>query len=63
MSADSGAAAAAARALRDTPTLLPTFGEFTGGAPIARAAGDRVVAIGDGRLYEIPAPRPAVSAG
>lgn len=48
--------------IRDELTLLPAFGAFTGGAPIAREAGDRVVAIGAGRLYEIPAPRPAVSA-
>ncbi len=37
---------------------LPAFGEFTGGAPIARDAGDRVVAVADGRLIEIPAGEP-----
>jgi DNA ligase-associated metallophosphoesterase len=46
--------------IRDELTLLPAFGEFTGGATISRAPGDRVVAIGDGRLYEIPVP-PAVN--
>lgn len=34
---------------------LPAFGEFTGGAPIAREAGDRVLAVADDRLIEIPA--------
>jgi metallophosphoesterase superfamily enzyme len=34
---------------------LPAFGEFTGGASIAREAGDRVIAVADGRLIEIPA--------
>lgn len=34
---------------------LPAFGEFTGGAPIARQAGDRVLAVADGRLIEVPA--------
>lgn len=33
---------------------LPAFGEFTGGAPIAREAGDRVLAVADDRLIEIP---------
>jgi uncharacterized protein len=33
---------------------LPAFGEFTGGAPITREAGDRVLAVADGRLVEIP---------
>jgi DNA ligase-associated metallophosphoesterase len=37
--------------------LLPAFGEFTGGAPIERTPGDRVIAIGDERLFEIPSPR------
>jgi DNA ligase-associated metallophosphoesterase len=40
--------------LRDGLIVLPAFGEFTGGAAIARADGDRVVAIADDRLYEIP---------
>jgi DNA ligase-associated metallophosphoesterase len=35
---------------------LPAFGEFTGGAPIRREAGDRVLAVADDRLIEIPAP-------
>lgn len=34
---------------------LPAFGEFTGGASIAREAGDRVLAVADDRLIEIPA--------
>jgi DNA ligase-associated metallophosphoesterase len=34
---------------------LPAFGEFTGGAPIEREAGDRVLAVADERLIEIPA--------
>lgn len=34
---------------------LPAFGEFTGGAPIRREHGDRVLAVADGRLIEIPA--------
>jgi DNA ligase-associated metallophosphoesterase len=41
--------------------LLPAFGEFTGGAPIERAPGDRVVAAGDGRLFEIPPARRAAA--
>jgi len=35
--------------------MLPAFGEFTGGAPIARLDGDRVLAVADGRLIEVPA--------
>lgn len=35
---------------------LPAFGEFTGGAAIRREAGDRVLAVADDRLIEIPAP-------
>lgn len=40
--------------MRDGLTVLPAFGSFTGGARIGREDGDRVVAIGDDRLYEIP---------
>jgi len=40
---------------RDGLLLLPAFGEFTGGASIEREAGDRVLAIADDRLFEIPA--------
>lgn len=47
--------------IRDELTLLPAFGEFTGGAPILRESGDRVVAVGDGRLYPLP-PTPARAA-
>ncbi|MBK9243729.1 MAG: ligase-associated DNA damage response endonuclease PdeM [Burkholderiales bacterium] len=34
---------------------LPAFGEFTGGAPIQRERGDRVFAVADAGLIEIPA--------
>jgi len=34
---------------------LPAFGEFTGGAPVEREAGDRVLAVAGERLIEIPA--------
>jgi DNA ligase-associated metallophosphoesterase len=40
--------------MRDELTLLPAFGAFTGGAPIAREAGDRVVAVAEGRLFTLP---------
>ncbi len=40
--------------LRDGLVVLPAFGEFTGGTTIAREDGDRVVAIADDRLFEIP---------
>ena len=40
---------------REGLLTLPAFGEFTGGAPIEREAGDRVLAIADDRLIEIPA--------
>ena len=39
---------------RDDLLTLPAFGEFTGGSPIAREAGDRVLAVADDRLIEIP---------
>jgi DNA ligase-associated metallophosphoesterase len=39
---------------RDGLLLLPAFGEFTGGAAIDREAGDRVLAVADERLFEIP---------
>jgi DNA ligase-associated metallophosphoesterase len=38
-------------------TLLPAFGEFTGGAPIERESGDTVVVVADGRLFRLPASR------
>jgi DNA ligase-associated metallophosphoesterase len=41
---------------RDGLLTLPAFGEFTGGASIEREAGDRVLAIAENRLIEIPAP-------
>jgi DNA ligase-associated metallophosphoesterase len=40
--------------LRDGLALLPAFGEFTGAATIRREAGDRVIAVADDRLFEIP---------
>lgn len=43
--------------VRPRLTLLPAFGEFTGGAPIEREAGDTVVAVAGGRLFRVPAPR------
>ncbi len=39
---------------RERLAILPAFGEFTGGATIARETGDRVVAVAERRLYEIP---------
>jgi uncharacterized protein len=45
--------------LRDGLTILPAFGSFTGGARITREAGDRVVAIAEDRLFEIPPLRDA----
>ncbi len=41
--------------LREGLIVLPAFGEFTGGATIRREAGDRVWAVAEERLYEIPA--------
>lgn len=41
---------------RDGLLTLPAFGEFTGAAPIVRERGDRVLAIADDRLIEIPSP-------
>jgi DNA ligase-associated metallophosphoesterase len=40
--------------LREGLTVLPAFGSFTGGARVDREAGDRVIALADGRLYEVP---------
>lgn len=45
--------------LRDGLTVLPAFGSFTGGARFEREAGDRVVAIAEDRLYEVPSLRDA----
>lgn len=42
--------------LRQDLLTLPAFGEFTGGAPVVREAGDRVLAIAEDRLIDIPAP-------
>lgn len=41
--------------LREGLAILPAFGEFTGGARIERAPGDRVIALAEDRLYEVPA--------
>jgi DNA ligase-associated metallophosphoesterase len=40
--------------LRAGLTILPAFGAFTGGALITRDAGDRVLALTEDRLYEVP---------
>ncbi len=40
--------------MRDRMAILPAFGDFTGGAPVLREPGDRVIAIADERLFEIP---------
>ncbi len=43
--------------LRAGQWVLPAFGDFTGGARIERGRGDRVIAVADDRLFEIPAAR------
>lgn len=43
--------------LRDGLTVLPAFGAFTGGAIIDREHGDRVIAVAEDRVVEVPAPR------
>ena len=43
--------------LRAGLAILPAFGDFTGGARIEREAGDRVIALADDRLFEVPPPR------
>ena len=45
--------------LREGMAVLPAFGSFTGGARFDREPGDRVVAIAEDRLYEVPALRDA----
>lgn len=45
--------------MRDGLTVMPAFGSFTGGARFDRSPGDRVFAIADDRLYEIPPLRDA----
>jgi DNA ligase-associated metallophosphoesterase len=40
--------------IRSELTLLPAFGEFTGGAPIVREVGDRVIALAEDRLFPLP---------
>lgn len=37
--------------------VVPAFGDCTRGVPIAREVGDRVLAIADVRLFEIPPSR------
>jgi len=44
--------------LRQGLTVLPAYGDFTGAACVERESGDRVIAIAEGRLYEIPSLRP-----
>lgn len=41
------------------PMALPAFGALTGGARIEREPADRVIALAEGRLYEILALRSA----
>jgi len=41
--------------IREGLVILPAFGDFTGGASITREDGDRVIAVADERLFEIPA--------
>jgi DNA ligase-associated metallophosphoesterase len=41
--------------LRAGLVILPAFGEFTGGATIQREPGDRVLAVAEERLFELPA--------
>jgi len=45
--------------LREGLMVLPPFGSFTGGAGNARAAGERVIAIAEDRLFEVPEVRSA----
>ncbi len=40
--------------LQPALTILPAFGEFTGGARIERSEGDRVIAIAEDKLIELP---------
>ena len=42
--------------LRGTLLVLPAFGSFTGGAAFRRQNGDRVIAVADDRVVEVPAP-------
>ena len=60
-SADAPATASGCRAsgCATGSTVLPAFGSFTGGARFDREAGDRVVAIAEDRLYEVPSLRDA----
>ena len=41
--------------IRERLAILPAFGSFTGSAVIRRDEGDRVVAIAEDRLFEVPA--------
>lgn len=45
--------------MREGLTVLPAFGSFTGGACIARGPGERVIALAEDRLFEIPELRSA----
>jgi uncharacterized protein len=45
--------------LRRGLAVLPAFGDFTGGARIDREDGDRVIALADDRLFEVPQPHAA----
>jgi DNA ligase-associated metallophosphoesterase len=45
--------------MREGITVLPAFGSFTGGASIVRGPGERVIALAEDRLFEIPELRSA----
>lgn len=41
--------------LREGVAVLPAFGSFTGLHPVERQPGERLVAVADGQLFEVPA--------
>jgi DNA ligase-associated metallophosphoesterase len=43
----------------ESQMVLPAFGDFTGGATIVRAEGERIFAIAAPRVIEVPAPLPS----
>jgi metallophosphoesterase superfamily enzyme len=45
--------------IREGLTVLPAFGSFTGGACIARGPGERVIALAEDRVFEVPGLRSA----
>ena len=40
--------------LRQRQLVVPAFGEFTGGHPVAPAPGDRLYPVADGRVFALP---------